>query len=155
MILSPNLRHLRHLSHFIMKNFLTVIMVPLMARDILKATQMFVPNKILASLHTLRLVHLFMATLLSFITFLTYLIHRPHVVYLVDYACFRPSNYRVSMATFLEHIRLFPNSTKNTVHFMKRMLERSGLGNETYYPQAHGIFLHTITSGDGAFSPVP
>ncbi|KAM3244326.1 hypothetical protein ACQJBY_055954 [Aegilops geniculata] len=117
-----------------MKNFLAVIMVPLMATILLKAIVVFDPNKIIACLHTLRPVHLFMATFLSSVTILHYLIHRPHVVYLVDYACFRPSNYRVPMSTYLEHIRLFPNSNKNTVHFMKRMLERSGLGNETYYP---------------------
>ncbi|KAF7086283.1 hypothetical protein CFC21_089592 [Triticum aestivum] len=90
-----------------MKNILAVIMVVLMATILLKAIVVFSPNKILAWLHTLRPVHLFMATFLSSVTILHYLIHRPRVVYLIDYACFRPSNYRVPI---------------------------SGLGNETYYP---------------------
>lgn len=41
------------------------------------------------------------------------------------------------MATFQEHIRLFPNSCNTNTNFVTRMLERSGLGNDTSLPPSY------------------
>jgi len=68
---------------------------------------------------------------------------RPRSVYLVDYACFctRP-NCRVPFATFLEHAKLVTfvegaSIDERSVRFVTRLLERSGLGEETCLPPAH------------------
>ncbi|GAB2288859.1 separase/separin [Dionaea muscipula] len=61
---------------------------------------------------------------------------RRSCVYLVDYACFKPpSMYRVPFSTFMEHARLVLKDPKS-VEFQKRILERSGIGEETCFPPA-------------------
>ncbi|KAK3126588.1 hypothetical protein QOZ80_7AG0558980 [Eleusine coracana subsp. coracana] len=66
-----------------------------------------------------------------------YLKLRPRAVYLVDYACFRTNPIcRVPFATFLEHSRVWPGFDERSVRFMTRLLERSGLGEETCLPYA-------------------
>ncbi|TKW20848.1 hypothetical protein SEVIR_4G116600v4 [Setaria viridis] len=65
-----------------------------------------------------------------------YIMQRPRMVYLVDYACFRaPHNYRIPSATFVEHARQVSYFSERSVRFMTRLLERSGLGEETSLPQ--------------------
>nr|CAD1826709.1 unnamed protein product [Ananas comosus var. bracteatus] len=67
-----------------------------------------------------------------------YVLSSPRAVYLVDFACFRPTrDCRVPFATFLEHARLLPYFDERTVRFMVRILERSGLGEETCLPPAN------------------
>ncbi|KAG0516309.1 hypothetical protein BDA96_10G350900 [Sorghum bicolor] len=68
---------------------------------------------------------------------------RPRSVYLVDYACFcTRTNCRVPFATFLEHAKLVTfvegaSIDERSVRFVTRLLERSGLGEETCLPPAH------------------
>ncbi|GJN29081.1 hypothetical protein PR202_gb17273 [Eleusine coracana subsp. coracana] len=63
--------------------------------------------------------------------------HRPHSVYLVDYACFRPPpNCRITKSSLVEHAHHMPSMNDKSVDFMARMLERSGLSDQTYLPAA-------------------
>uniref|UniRef100_A0A0D9WP24 very-long-chain 3-oxoacyl-CoA synthase n=1 Tax=Leersia perrieri TaxID=77586 RepID=A0A0D9WP24_9ORYZ len=56
-------------------------------------------------------------------------------VYLVEYACFRPSSTcRISKASFLELARLAPWLDDSTVNFVERVLDLPALGDETYVP---------------------
>ncbi|CAL9097938.1 unnamed protein product, partial [Musa textilis] len=74
-------------------------------------------------------------TLLVIIVATAYFMSRTRPVYLVDFACFRPnSTCRVPFATFLEHARLMPFFDEKSVRFQVRILERSGLGEETCLP---------------------
>ncbi|XP_044983900.1 3-ketoacyl-CoA synthase 6-like [Hordeum vulgare subsp. vulgare] len=82
--------------------------------------------------------HIFLGCFLPAATATIYLMLRPRAVYLVDYAGFRtPSNCRVPFATFLEHARQLPEFNERSIRFMTRLLERSGLGNETCLPPTH------------------
>uniref|UniRef100_A0ACD5XVQ7 Uncharacterized protein n=1 Tax=Avena sativa TaxID=4498 RepID=A0ACD5XVQ7_AVESA len=90
-------------------------------------------------LHDLRTVHcLFLACFLPAAAGIVYLIMlRARTVYLVDYAGFRtPQNCRIPFASFLEHSRQLPHLNERSVRFMTRLLERSGLGEETCLPPA-------------------
>ncbi|KAG8076283.1 hypothetical protein GUJ93_ZPchr0006g43059 [Zizania palustris] len=83
-------------------------------------------------------VYLFFAVFLPATAATVYLMMRPRAVYLVDYSCFRTApNCRVPFATFLEHAKQVPLLTERSVRFMTRLLERSGLGEETCLPPAH------------------
>uniref|UniRef100_A0ACD5TB67 Uncharacterized protein n=1 Tax=Avena sativa TaxID=4498 RepID=A0ACD5TB67_AVESA len=56
-------------------------------------------------------------------------------VYLLDYACSEGiGSCRVPMATFNEHNHLNPFFDDDSVSFMRRMLENSGIGEETRLP---------------------
>ncbi|KAI4974009.1 hypothetical protein ZWY2020_041790 [Hordeum vulgare] len=82
-------------------------------------------------------VHLLLAVVLLIITATVYISLRRRAVYLVDYACFRPSsNLRLTKATFLEHAHLSPLFDDSTVNFIATILERSGISDQTYVPPA-------------------
>ncbi|KAK1418199.1 hypothetical protein QVD17_27342 [Tagetes erecta] len=70
-----------------------------------------------------------------------YLMTRPRTVYLVDYSCYRaPDNQKVKYNVFMERSRLHGGFNESALEFQRKILERSGLGEETYLPQA----LHNI-----------
>ncbi|KAG8051751.1 hypothetical protein GUJ93_ZPchr0001g32411 [Zizania palustris] len=64
---------------------------------------------------------------------------RARDVYLVEYGCFRPKPcYRAPFSTCLEHAHLMPYLVdEESVSFAIRLLERSGLGDETCVPEAY------------------
>ncbi|XP_051203844.1 3-ketoacyl-CoA synthase 6-like [Lolium perenne] len=89
-------------------------------------------------LHDLRPVHLFLWCFLPVAAAIVYLKLRPRAVYLVDYAGFRtPHTCRIPFASFLEHAKQHPALNERSVRFMTRLLERSGLGEDTCLPPAH------------------
>ncbi|KMZ56767.1 3-ketoacyl-CoA synthase [Zostera marina] len=69
----------------------------------------------------------------------TYLLmSRPRPVFLVDFACFKPpAQFRVTFAGFVEHSKLSENFDDTSIEFQRRILERSGLGEETTLPPAN------------------
>ncbi|KAF5738726.1 hypothetical protein HS088_TW13G01627 [Tripterygium wilfordii] len=62
-----------------------------------------------------------------------YLIYtRKVTIYLVDFACYRPpKSTRVPMSMFIEHITLHRTIDTESVAFQHKILEKSGLGEET------------------------
>lgn len=68
---------------------------------------------------------------------LVYFSSRPSRVYLIDFACFRPDDDRkVSREYFIGNSRLAGVFTDENLEFQQKILERSGLGQETYFPRA-------------------
>lgn len=66
---------------------------------------------------------------------------RPRSVYLVDYSCYRPpSHLQAKFHKFMEHSKLIGDFDDAALEFQRKILERSGLGEETYIPEA----LHRI-----------
>ncbi|KAM0952727.1 putative very-long-chain 3-oxoacyl-CoA synthase [Dioscorea sansibarensis] len=77
---------------------------------------------------------LFILLILVF-TVTIYFMCRPRPVYLLDYACFKPpATLRVTFSTFMEHASQVDFFDEKSVKFMMRILERSGLGEETCVP---------------------
>ena len=76
---------------------------------------------------------------------------KPRSVYLVDHACFKPpAAYRVPHATLLEHLRLSNKDNPEIVEFQRRILQRSGLGDETcWLLQIYIFLLHPAWSLQG------
>nr|XP_043625906.1 3-ketoacyl-CoA synthase 5-like [Erigeron canadensis] len=77
---------------------------------------------------------------LAFLTILTltlYFLNKPtRTIYLVDFACFKPSIvHRISSAAGLEHCRIILASEPKSIAFGLKVYERSGLGEETCIPQ--------------------
>ncbi|EMS59116.1 3-ketoacyl-CoA synthase 11 [Triticum urartu] len=66
-----------------------------------------------------------------------YLVTRPRPVYLVDFACYKPDDARkCSRARFMDCTEKLGTFTDDNVEFQRRIVERSGLGEETYLPEA-------------------
>jgi 3-ketoacyl-CoA synthase len=136
MATSAQLRRLKPLYQLVVNNILAIVAVPLAAAVLLKAASVG-PEEILARALALRPAHMFLCAFLPAAATVLYLMLRPRAVYLVDYACFRTNpNCRVPFATFLEHSRVWPGFDERSVRFMTRLLERSGLGEETCLPYA-------------------
>ncbi|XP_048568529.1 3-ketoacyl-CoA synthase 6-like [Triticum urartu] len=81
-----------------------------------------------------------------------YLMLRPRAVYLKDYAGFRTTHTcRIPFASFLEHAKQLPDLNERSIRFMTRLLERSGLGEETCLPPTHHyIGTHKYCTIDAA-----
>ncbi len=58
-------------------------------------------------------------------------------IYLVDFACYKPEDkYKMTMHTFIERSILANSFNEKSIDFQRKILERSGLGEETYFPPA-------------------
>ncbi|XP_076937571.1 3-ketoacyl-CoA synthase 4 [Bidens hawaiensis] len=70
-----------------------------------------------------------------------YIMTRPKPVYLIDYACYRPPDHlKAPYERFMKHSRLTGDFDESALEFQRKILERSGLGEETYVPEA----MHSI-----------
>ncbi|KAH0467287.1 hypothetical protein IEQ34_004525 [Dendrobium chrysotoxum] len=62
---------------------------------------------------------------------------RPRPIYLINFSCFKPENqYKVTRETFMKQFKSKGTFTDESVGFQRRMLERSGIGQETYLPES-------------------
>ncbi|XP_011026502.1 PREDICTED: 3-ketoacyl-CoA synthase 11-like [Populus euphratica] len=76
------------------------------------------------------------STLLVFL-FTLYFLTRPRPVYLVDFACYKPEDSRkCTRKIFMERSQLTGAFTETSMEFQRKILERSGLGESTYLPEA-------------------
>ncbi|KAM7274744.1 hypothetical protein ACFE04_016610 [Oxalis oulophora] len=70
-------------------------------------------------------------------TLSVYLMSRPRSVYLLDFACYKPhDDLKVSREQFIEQARKSGKFDEASVEFQKRILESSGIGDETYIPKS-------------------
>ncbi|OAY82923.1 3-ketoacyl-CoA synthase 11-like [Ananas comosus] len=66
-----------------------------------------------------------------------YFLTRPRPVYLVDFSCYKPDPARkCTRAIFMERSALTGSFTPDNLDFQRKILERSGLGESTYLPDA-------------------
>ncbi|RDY04233.1 3-ketoacyl-CoA synthase 11, partial [Mucuna pruriens] len=76
------------------------------------------------------------STLLVFLSTL-YFLTRPRPVYLVNFSCYKPEESRkCTKRIFIDHSRLTGSFTEENLDFQRKILERSGLGDSTYLPEA-------------------
>ncbi|KAI4379955.1 hypothetical protein MLD38_006191 [Melastoma candidum] len=82
-----------------------------------------------------------LVTVLSFsavfiLTLLVYFMSCPRSIYLIDFACYKPSdNLKVSKEQLLSHLRSTGNYDEALLGFHRRILETSGIGDKTYIPK--------------------
>lgn len=126
--------------HYLISHLLKLLLVPLMA--------VLVTNVSLLSLNQLYL-HFLQNNLVGFIFIITvaifgfviFLISKPRSVYLLDYSCYLPpSNLKVSYKKFMDRSKLIKDFNESSLDFQRKIMERSGLGEETYLPES----LHCI-----------
>ena len=119
----------------VVDNFLAIVAAAAAAA----ALQRTSPEAALALARAVRPVHWLLALLVAAAGAKLRRVGRPKDVYLVEYGCFRPQAwYRAPFATCLEHAHLMPYLVdEESVRFAIRLLERSGLGEETCVPEAY------------------
>ncbi|KAM3306863.1 3-ketoacyl-CoA synthase 17 [Capsicum baccatum] len=66
-----------------------------------------------------------------------YFMTRPREVYLVDFSCYKPKpDVMCSKELFMDRSKKAGIFTEENLAFQKKILERSGLGQKTYFPEA-------------------
>ncbi|WOK97511.1 hypothetical protein Cni_G06219 [Canna indica] len=134
---SVKLKYVKLGYQYLVNNFLAFLLVPVMISVALELIRLG-PEEILGlwnSLH-LDLIQIMCSVFVIVFVATVYFMSRPRPVYLVDYACFKPPlTCRVPFSTFMEHSRI-NNKDEKSVRFQMRILERSGLGEETCLPPA-------------------
>ncbi|KAG0493810.1 hypothetical protein HPP92_004804 [Vanilla planifolia] len=66
-----------------------------------------------------------------------YFFSRPKPVYLVDFGCYKPEDARkCTRQRFVDLSRLTGTFTEENLEFQRRIVERSGLGEDSYLPKA-------------------
>ncbi|XAR71355.1 Very-long-chain 3-oxoacyl-CoA synthase [Bertholletia excelsa] len=136
---SVRLKYVKLGYQYLVNHILAFLLVPVMlavAVELLRAG----PEDLLAvwlSLRQLDLVHVLCSAFLAVFVTTIYFMSKPRSVYLVDYSCYKPPvTCRVPFATFMEHSKLILKDCPKSVDFQMRILERSGLGEETCLPPA-------------------
>lgn len=135
---SVKLKYVKLGYQYVVNNILTFLLIPIMIALFLEALRSN-PEEIISLWNSLHftLVQIICSSFLIIYIATYFLMSRPRIVYLVDYALFKPPQcFRVSFAGFMEHARLALPTEPKSVHFQMKMLERSGLGEETSLPPA-------------------
>ncbi|XP_056176988.1 3-ketoacyl-CoA synthase 11-like [Syzygium oleosum] len=137
-LLSVKLKYVKLGYHYLISNAMYLLLVPLLgissahlstltARDVAQLSDQLSFNLVTVVL---------CSTLMVFLITL-YFMTRPRKVYLVDFACYKPDPARIcTHKTFMERSELTNAFTKENLTFQRRILERSGLGQQTYVPDA-------------------
>ncbi|KAK4789081.1 hypothetical protein SAY86_020400 [Trapa natans] len=135
---SINLKYVKLGYQYLVNHFITLILIPITLGVLLEAVRLGL-DEVLSLWQSLHL-HQFHVLFLSFFVVLfaaAYFMSKPRTVFLVDYACYKPSvTLRVPFSNFMEHSRLILKDNPKSVDFQMRILERSGLGEETCLPPA-------------------
>lgn len=136
---SVKLKYVKLGYQYLVNHILTFLLIPIMVGVVIELLSLG-PDQIYeiwSSLHFNLLQVLCSSFFIIFIA-TVYFMSKPRSIYLVDYACFKPPvTCRVPFATFMEHSRLINSDNPKSVEFQMRILERSGLGEETCLPAAN------------------
>ncbi|KAJ4731146.1 3-ketoacyl-CoA synthase [Rhynchospora pubera] len=135
---SVRLKYVKLGYQYLVNHFLTLLLIPMIATCVLELVRRG-PEELISVYNSLDLdvIHILCSSFVIIFVLTVYYMSRPRPVYLVDYACFKPApSCRVPFATFMEHTSMICEDPKS-VQFQTRILERSGLGEETCLPPAN------------------
>lgn len=135
---SVNLKYVKLGYHYLITHLITFLLFPLIVIILLEAARTD-PDELrqlwLHLQYNLVSVLVFSAILVFAST--VYIMTRPRAVYLIDFACYRPEPHlKAPFLAFMEHSRLCGEFNESALEFQRKILERSGLGEETYFPEA-------------------
>ncbi|KAL5783558.1 hypothetical protein ACOSP7_008587 [Xanthoceras sorbifolium] len=96
-----------------------------------------------------------LATVLGFFgvfvfTVSVYFMSRPRSIYLIDFACYRPpDDLKVTKEQFIEQAKRSGKFDEATIEFQRKIVQSSGIGDETYIPKAVMSDENCITMKQG------
>ncbi|XP_004497096.1 3-ketoacyl-CoA synthase 6 [Cicer arietinum] len=135
---SVKLKYVKLGYQYLVNHIITLTLIPIMLGVSIELIRLG-PDEIINLWNSLNinLVQILCSCFLVIFISTVYFMSKPRTIYLVDYACFKPPvTCRVPFATFMEHSRLILKNNPKSVEFQMRILERSGLGEETSLPPA-------------------
>ncbi|OVA18732.1 FAE1/Type III polyketide synthase-like protein [Macleaya cordata] len=139
---SVNLKYVKLGFHYLITHLLTLFLIPIIVVIVVEAAQSNPKDVYQLWLHPqYNLVSVIACSVFMVFGLTFYFMSRLRPVYLVDYACYRPpSHLHAPLQQFIEHCKLVGYFNESSIEFQRKILERSGLGDETSLPEA----LHCI-----------
>ncbi|XP_030545138.1 3-ketoacyl-CoA synthase 5 [Rhodamnia argentea] len=135
---SVKLKYVKLGYQHLVNHIIPLILLPVVASVLIEFLRLG-PDGILSLWRSLHfdLLHILCSSFLVLFVATVYFMSKPRTIFLVDYACYKPPvTCRVPFSTFMEHSRLILKDNPKSVEFQMRILERSGLGEETCLPPA-------------------
>ncbi|XP_028779239.1 3-ketoacyl-CoA synthase 11 [Neltuma alba] len=135
---SVKLKYVKLGYHYLITHGMLLVLLPLM---FLIAAQVstFSLQDLLDLWNHLRynLISVIIFSALLVFLFTLYFLTRPRSIYLVDFACYKPEDARkCTRQIFMDRSGSTGTFTEENLQFQRKILERSGLGESTYLPEA-------------------
>ncbi|CAA7013595.1 unnamed protein product [Microthlaspi erraticum] len=135
---SVNLKYVKLGYHYLISNLLTLCLLPLAVVISVQASQTNPDDLRQLWIHLqYNLVSIIICSAILISGLTVYVMTRPRPVYLVDYSCYLPPDHlKAPFTRFMDHSRLTGDFDDSALEFQRKILERSGLGEDTYLPEA-------------------
>ncbi|XP_056865290.1 3-ketoacyl-CoA synthase 4 [Raphanus sativus] len=135
---SVNLKYVKLGYHYVISNLLTLCLLPLAVAISVQASQTNPDDLRHLWLHLqYNLVSVIVCSAVLVFGLTVYVTTRPRPVYLVDFSCYLPPDHlKAPFSRFMDHSRLTGDFEDSALEFQRKILERSGLGEDTYVPEA-------------------
>ncbi|XAR57312.1 Very-long-chain 3-oxoacyl-CoA synthase [Bertholletia excelsa] len=137
-LLSVRLKYVKLGYHYLISHAMYLLLAPLLAAVAAQLSTL-TASDILRLWDNLRfnlVTVVLCSTLLVFLATLHFMT-RPRKIYLLDFHCYKPDPERMcTREIFMERSALAGAFTRENLAFQKKILERSGLGQKTYFPEA-------------------
>ncbi|CAN4076605.1 unnamed protein product [Withania somnifera] len=135
---SVKLKYVKLGYHYLITHGMYLFLSPLV---VIVAAQLstFSPNDLYVLWDQLRfnLISVVICSTLLVVLSTVYFITRPCPVYLVNFSCYKPEDARkCTREYFLEMSKSIRTFSDGNLEFQKKIVERSGLGDSTYLPEA-------------------
>lgn len=137
-LLSVRLKYVKLGYHYLISNAMYLLLIPLLVIASAHLSTVTIQDVDHLWNH-LKFNLVSVAGCLGLIVFLgtLYFTSRPRKIYLVDFACYKPEPARIcTREVFMERSALAGSFTEENLAFQKKIIERSGLGQKTYLPEA-------------------
>ncbi|XP_073119557.1 3-ketoacyl-CoA synthase 20-like [Henckelia pumila] len=123
-------KYMEHGYHYLISQATHLFLVPLLGMFLLH----LIWDQLKSGIGVSALVCCSLAVSLNTLYFMT----RPRKVYLVDFACYKPDpEVMCSRERLTKTFTIANYYTPESLAFLKKIMERSGLGQKTYFPEAH------------------
>ncbi|KAJ0024039.1 hypothetical protein Pint_08985 [Pistacia integerrima] len=139
---SVNLKYVKLGYHYLISNLLALCIIPLIIVISIEVSQMNMDDLRQLWIHLqFNLVSIIICSAILVFGLTVYITKSPRPVYLVDFSCYRgPDDLKAPSEKFMKHSQLTGDFDESSLEFQRKILERSGLGEETYVPEA----MHNI-----------
>ncbi|CAH9145785.1 unnamed protein product [Cuscuta epithymum] len=138
-LLSVRLKYVKLGYHYLISNAMYLLLVPLLAAVSAHLSTLSVDDLVHLWRQHLKfeLVTVAVCSALAVCLGTLYFSTRPRKVYLVDFACYKPPpEVMCPKQLFMDRSKQADVFTEENLSFQKKILERSGLGEKTYFPEA-------------------
>ncbi|TYH85914.1 hypothetical protein ES332_D01G005700v1 [Gossypium tomentosum] len=139
---SVKLKYVKLDYHYLVSHLLKLCLVPVMAAVIIKASRLSLDD-----IHQMwlqleyNLVRVVVFSAIFVFGSTVYVMTRKRFIYLVDYACYLPPQHlKADHRYFMEYAKEAADFDEPTMEFLRKIMERSGLGDETGAPPSMHCF---------------